>query len=197
VSPDASPIVEWRTFYQIVGASAGALTGLQFVVVALSAQMPSARRSEATVHAFGTPTVVHFCAALLAAGILTAPWESLAAPGVALALCGAAGIGYTVVVILRALRQDAYVPVLEDWLWHAAFPAAGYVTQVGAALALPGHARAALFWLAGVALLLLFVGIHNAWDAAAYISLAGGAARDDGGAPPARSKPEVKQAPSA
>jgi hypothetical protein len=190
VAPE-SPLEAWRTFYQIVGASAGALTGLQFVVVALSAQT-SSRRSEASVLAFGTPTVVHFAAVLLAAGILTAPWRSLVAPGVVLALCGSAGIAYTVIVIRRALNPDAYVPVFEDWVWHAAFPALAYGTQLLAALALPDHAWAALFWLGGVAMLLLLTGIHNAWDAAAYLSLAGGA-RPAATTPEVASKPEDKQ----
>ena len=169
--PAESPLEAWRTFYQIVGASAGALTGLQFVVVALSAQSPTLRRSEASILAFGTPTVVHFCAVLLAVSILSAPWPSLSGAAVALTLGGAAGIAYTAIVIRRASRQRAYVPVLEDWLWHAVFPAAGYLTQILAAMALPDHAPVALFWLGGVALLLLLTGIHNAWDAAAYISL--------------------------
>ena len=180
MAPDPSPLIEWRTFYQIVGASAGALTGLQFVVAALSAQSRSVRRSEAAIHAFGTPTVVHFCAVLLAASILTAPWPSLAATAVALTLCGAAGIAYTVIVIRRTRRQRDYTPVLEDWLWHAVFPALAYLTQILAAVALPNRAPTALFWLGGVALLLLFVGIHNAWDAAAYISLGSVREQTDG-----------------
>ena len=170
MAPAASPLVEWRTFYQIVGASAGALTGLQFVVVALSAQS-GARRSEDSILAFGTPTVVHFCAALLAASLLSVPWQSLSAVGVAQTLAGAAGIAYTAIVIRRAGRQHTYRPVLEDWLWHAVFPALAYFTQILAAMALPDHAPSALFWLGAVMLLLLFTGIHNAWDAAAYLSL--------------------------
>ena len=52
----------WETFYVIVGSSAGALTGLMFVVIALVAEF---RGSERQIEAFGTPTVVHFSAPLL------------------------------------------------------------------------------------------------------------------------------------
>ena len=54
-----SPLARWENFYVIVGSSAGALTGLQFVVMALIADA----QAKATMHevrAFGTPTVVHF-----------------------------------------------------------------------------------------------------------------------------------------
>ena len=106
---------------------------------------------------------------------MSAPWSSLSNVGLALSLCGAAGIGYTAVVLLRARRQRAYAPVLEDWLWHAVFPAIGYASLMGSAMALPGHPTTAPFWTGGAAVLLLMTGIHNAWDAAAYIALASGA----------------------
>ncbi len=195
--PAELPLEAWRTFYQITGASAGALTGLQFVVVALSARTPAMRRTEGSILAFGSPTVVHFCAVLLMAGILTAPWHSLAAPGVALTLCGAAGIGYTAIVIGRAQRQSAYRPVLEDWLWHAVFPAAAYTALLFAAIALPDRSGAALLWLGGVSLLLLFTGIHNAWDAAAYISLGIGAPKEERPEEPAQRLPAKKLESSA
>ena len=173
--PAASPFAAWGTFYQIVGSSAGALTGLQFVVVALSAQSRTLRKAEGSLHAFGTPTVVHFGAVLLTAAIVSAPWGNLSTVGIALSLCGAAGIGYTAVVIRRTRQQQAYAPVLEDWLWHVVFPAIGYTTQILAAVALPDHPTAAPFWVGGAAVLLLITGIHNAWDAAAYIALASSA----------------------
>ena len=195
--PGVSSLEAWRTFYQIVGASAGALTGLQFVVVALSAQSPAMRRTEGSILAFGSPTVVHFCAVLLMAGILTAPWHSLVAAGVVLALCGAAGIGYTVVVIGRARGQSAYRPVLEDWLWHAVFPTAAYGTLLLAAISLPDRADGALLWLGGVSFLLLFTGIHNAWDAAAYISLGIGAPKDERPEEPDQRLPAKKPESSA
>ena len=183
--PPAPPLAGWGTFYEIVGSSAGALTGLQFVVIALNAQSRALRRSEGSLHAFGTPTVVHFGAVILVAAIAAAPWASLWAPGLALALTGAGGIAYAFVVILRARRQSAYRPVLEDWLWHAVLPALSYLTLLLSALALPDHPAPAPFWIAAASLLLLVTGIHNAWDAAAYIAVMGGGREGEApGAPP-------------
>ena len=55
-----SALREWESFYVIVGSSGAALTGLQFVVMALIAEIerPSTGRE---ISAFGTPTVIHFC----------------------------------------------------------------------------------------------------------------------------------------
>src|SRR5690348_1269334 len=90
-APSPLPLNEWSNFYVIIGSSAGALTGLQFVVIALVAQA-QATGSMGEIRAFGTPTVVHFCAALLISAILSAPWHTLPHVGWALVLCGAAGV---------------------------------------------------------------------------------------------------------
>lgn len=135
------------------------------------------------MHAFGTPTIVHFGAVLLTAAIVSAPWISFGSVGIALSLCGAGGIGYTAVVIRRTRRQQADAPVLEDWLWHVMFPAIGYASLILAAVALPDHPATAPFWLGGAAMPLLITGIHNAWDAAAYIALASAVEAGVGEAP--------------
>src|SRR2546428_8887500 len=84
------PLSPWESFYVIVGSSAGALTGLQFVVIARIAEAEAAA-SMLEVRAFGTPTVVHFCAVLFISAVLSAPWHTLAGAGLVLDACGAAG----------------------------------------------------------------------------------------------------------
>ena len=115
---------EWQNFYVIVGSAAGALTGLQFVVMALISEMPLQPGDHA---------------------------------------------GYTLLVVRRMRRQTAYKPVLEDWVFHALLPICAYVGLCAAAMATHTHARSALFGIAGVVLLLLVVGIHNAWDNVTYL----------------------------
>src|SRR5207247_2000311 len=106
---DAMPdLAGWDSFYVIIGSSAAALTGLMFVVIALTGAVSA---TVDAVRAFRPPTVAY-------AG----------------AVAGAAGLG-----------------------WR---PAPGLVL-VGAA-----------------ALFLLYIGIHNAWDAAIYVSVARRARRD-------------------
>jgi len=165
----SSPFTAWESFYVIIGSSAAALTGLQFVVIALSADSRVPRGQEA-VSAFGTPTVVHFCAVLLVSAILSAPWGTIANAGLVLSACGAAGIVYTLIVIRRARAQKGYKPVLEDWLWHTLFPLISYGALLAAALRVAAHPVPCLFAIGTTALVLLFIGIHNAWDAATYMA---------------------------
>src|ERR1700694_3530917 len=105
-----SPLVAWESFYVIVGSSGGALTGLQFVVIALIAE---ARRQSTVreVDAFGTPTIVHFCAVLLVSAILSAPWPGLSSVSPALGACGFAGIVYGLIIVERARSLTQYRPV--------------------------------------------------------------------------------------
>jgi hypothetical protein len=73
------PVAAWDNFYVIVGSSAAALTGLQFVVIALGAEARAIRGQ--TIGAFGTPTIVHFCAVLLVSAILSARGARSRVPG--------------------------------------------------------------------------------------------------------------------
>ena len=166
----ASPLPAWANFYVIIGSASAALTGLQFVVIVLSAEMNALGSGSAT-RAFATPTIVHFCAVLFISTLLNAPWPALSGPALALGACGVAGFVYTVLVVRHARRQTDYVPVLEDWIWHAALPPIAYAALLLAAVFLAGAAVPSLFVVGGAALLLLFVGIHNAWDSVVYIAL--------------------------
>jgi len=166
-------IAAWESFYVIVGSSAAALTGLQFVVMSLIGAERDHDSGPEEVGAFGTPTVVHFCATLLVAAILSAPWHAMAAVRWAIALCGAGGLVYSFLVVRRARRQKGYQPVLEDWIWHAILPAIAYAALAFAASWWGGGGgREGLFVIGAAALLLLYVGIHNAWDTVVYIAVA-------------------------
>jgi hypothetical protein len=60
--------------------------------------------------------------------------------------------------------------VLEDWIWHATLPLIAYLTLAIAGLTMPGNQRPSLFAVASTSLLLLFIGIHNAWDTVTYVT---------------------------
>ncbi len=159
---------EWGSFYVITGSAAAALTGLQFVVMAL-VNDASRRSSTETIDAFGTPNIVHFCAVLLVSAAMSAPWHVLSYVALLIGACGIAGAMYALLVARRTKRQPDYVPVLEDWIWHVALPFISYVALLVAAMLLLRDENAALFLMGAVALLLLFIGIHNAWDTITYI----------------------------
>lgn len=163
-------LIRWENFYVIVGSAAAALTGLQFIVIALIPQL----RQPATnggVDAFSTPTIVYFTTVLLLSAVLCAPWDGLSIVAALIAVCGAAGVGYAALVARRATRQSQYRLVLEDWLWHIVFPLTAHAMLLAAGLALVRRPAGALFMIATVALLLLIVGIHNAWDTVTFLVL--------------------------
>jgi hypothetical protein len=124
-----------------------------------------------TSRAFGTPTIVHFCAVLFIAAVLSAPWAPLAGPAYIFGLCGLAALLYAAVILRVVRRQTAYKPVLEDWVWHFTLPPLAYALLLLAAIVLQRDTAVSLFVIAGTAVLLLFVGIHNAWDSATFIAL--------------------------
>jgi hypothetical protein len=157
----------WDSFYVIVGSAAGALIGLQFVVMTLVAQRPPPRAAEAS-SAFATPTIIHFSIVLAPAAVLRAPWDSLTQATIACGLIGVAGFVYAALTGWRMGVQKAYAPDLEDWLFHALLPLVAYATLAISSFVALSYAHAALFAIGGATLLLLFVSIHNAWDAVAY-----------------------------
>jgi hypothetical protein len=53
-------------------------------------------------------------------------------------------------------------------LFYAILPFLAYALLAGAAFMAQSHPHRALFGAAGAALLLLFIGIHNAWDSVVY-----------------------------
>jgi hypothetical protein len=170
-----SVLSAWDSFYVIVGSAAGALIGLQFVVLTLVAQRPPRRAAEGGA-AYATPTIVHFGSVLLLAALLRAPWGTIEPVAVLWGLLGLSGTVYSLIVSRRMRSQASYQPVFEDWLFHALLPSLSYAVLALSSLAAPAHTREALFGVGAGALLLLFCAIHNAWDASAYHVFSG--ARD-------------------
>ena len=167
-----SALAAWANFYVITGSAAAALTGLMFVVITLVTDTRVRAKSEG-IATFSTPTVVHFSVALLIAATLSAPWRSLVPVGVMLAIIGLYGVGYTLHVTHRARCNPDYRPQFEDWLWYSLLPITAYVAIVAAAIRLPAVPGGSLFALAGGTVLLVFIGIHNAWDVVTYLAVEG------------------------
>jgi hypothetical protein len=160
-------LTEWNSFYVIVGSSAGALIGLQFVVLTLIAERARLRQPEAT-DAFATPSVVHFAVVLLVSAVLSAPWREVRGVSVFTGVVGVAGVIYTLIVARRMRMQKVYRPVFEDWLFHVLLPLIAYTMLAMSAYLGTYNTRRALFFIGTATLLFLFVGIHNAWDSVTY-----------------------------
>lgn len=160
-------LTEWNSFYVIVGSSAGALIGLQFVVLTLVAERPHAQMGEASA-AFATPSVVHFGVVLLLSAVMSAPWHGVGPVAVLWGLVGLSGVLYGVVVMRRMRAQKAYKPVLEDWLYYGLLPLIPYAMLAVAFFVTRAEPRRSLFVVAAATLMFLFLGIRNSWDAITY-----------------------------
>jgi len=168
VEPAHPALTGWDSVYVIIGSSGAGLIGLQFVVFALR---PRTRipYSSAVLGAFGTPTIMHLVGAVVVSVIMCAPWGSLIAVATALFSCGLVGLGYGVMVVRHARSQTTYTPVWQDWLWHVVLPNCTYLVIVLAAVNL-NRSSWTSFVVAGSALSLLLIAIHNAWDSLAYVT---------------------------
>lgn len=163
-----TPLAGWVNFYVIVGSSAGALIGLQFVVITLIARMPIAEGGAQASSAFSTPTIVHFGTVLLLSAALCAPWHAIGGAALLWGMVGLIGMVYEIIVARRMRVQVAYKPEFEDWLFRLVLPSAAYLTLAGSTCAVRLNVGDALFAVGAAALLLLFIGIHNAWDTVTY-----------------------------
>jgi hypothetical protein len=169
---------EWSSFYVMAGSSAAALTGLMFVVISL-VQGREAPSSSDGISTFSTPTVMHFAAALLLSAVLIAPWQELFYPGIAAALIGLYGLVYIGRIASRTKRLRLYTADLEDWIWYIVAPFLAYGAILGGAIVFIITAPdKAAFAMAGGVVLLLFVGIRNAWDVVTFLAVTGSSPRD-------------------
>lgn len=166
----ASPLKAWTDFYVIVGSSAAALTGLMFVVITLVAGL-RARTTRDGIAAFSTPTVVHFCVVLLIGASVAAPWPALTYVSGLLTVAALVALAYSVRIVARANAVEEYEPDFEDRVSYMILPIVAYSIMLLAAAALAFRPAPALFGLAGTSLLLIFLGIHNAWDVVTYVGV--------------------------
>lgn len=157
----------------MTGSSAGALTGLMFVVITLVTGVERSKRSRDGISTFSTPTVAHFGGALLISAVLSAPWGSLLYPAVLLGLAGLCAAVYVLRVWLTTRRFIGYKPDLEDLTWFTILPLVAYLSILAGAMGLPGTPVGAMFALATGVLLLIFIGIRNAWDVVTFLAIEG------------------------
>jgi hypothetical protein len=166
-------LTPWSSFYVMAGSSAAALTGLMFVVITLVKGEERLQRNPDGIATFSTPTVMHFCAALLVSAMLSAPWRSLIQPAFLVGLVGLWGIVYVVRVMFKTKCLTSYVPDAEDWTWYTALPLIAYGAVLGGALGLALRPGGALFAIAGGVVVLIFIGIRNAWDVVTFLATGG------------------------
>ena len=160
-------LANWNSFFTICGSSAGALTGLMFVTIALRQEIrsPDAGR---VMRTFATPTIVHFTSVLILSAVQSMPGLSRTGFGVSLIAIASSLLLYMIWLFRKAREQDVYEPDLEDWVWHFCLPSLAYLGIVVGGAASWSSPNVAYYVAGACMLTLLVVGIHNAWDSAVW-----------------------------
>jgi hypothetical protein len=162
-------LADWNNYYIIIGSAAAGLTGLTFVVIALAADARKANPGGLT--AYVAPTIIHFSSVLALSAFLCLPGHTVLSLSIGFGALGGFGVLFGYFVARGILRiAEFYAPVLEDWVWHVSGPELAYAMLCVMALLVWHHAPFALYGVALIAAVLLFIGIHNAWDVAVSIS---------------------------
>ena len=177
---------EWNSFYVMMGSSAAALTGLVFIVITLISDVRR-RGSETGMSTFTTPTVVHFGSALFTSALMSVPFRSLVPIAIMLGLAGAGGLFYVAIIATRTSKLQSYRADAEDWTFNVVLPFVAYATLVVGAIAMHGAPAQALYAPAAAVMLLIFIGIHNAWDVVTFIATGKAEALPD--------RPKIESAP--
>jgi len=162
-------LTDWHNFYSLIGGAAATLVALMFVAASIGAGVFKGER-QIGVRSFLSPTVVHFSAILVICllGIVpTATWLSV---GALEADAGAIGLVYSFLIWHRMIRHDIIGRIdLADRLWYLILPTAAYLMVIAAGISLWQQHQAGLDVLAIALILLLLIGIRNAWDMTIWI----------------------------
>jgi hypothetical protein len=152
-------MAEWHEFYALVGATAGTLIGLLFVVISLGADH-AVKGDEHHARVFVTPVLVHFAALLFLALAMVAPVTDLVRAG-ALGLIGCAGLAYSANI---ALLAPQVIPSAERQpLWYACLPILAYSCLLVSAVAFAAGAGLADEVGAIASVILLITALRTSW----------------------------------
>jgi hypothetical protein len=160
---------DWHDFYLLIGTASATLIGLMFVAASVGANFFNAER-EAALRAFLTPTVLHFSAVLTTCLLATAPANHGHFLSAFLIAGGIAGIGYSCRLGIR-MRTRGIVNSI-DWIDRSCYiflPIVCYFLLTVAATVLFDRRDWAPDLLALTLILLLGLGIRNAWDMTLWV----------------------------
>ena len=168
----------WDTFFFLVGSSAGALIGLMFVVITLTAGQEPHRVSRGAP-VYVTPIVFHFAIVLIVSAISAVPRLPPPVAAVIFFLCAIMGLAYSVVTTIRLFSSgwEDPVPGWSDKCFYGILPTMIYVALAVAAAVIPFSERKVVFAVGAIVLGLLLLGIRNAWDLATTLAMLAHAGR--------------------
>jgi hypothetical protein len=161
----------WENFFYLIGSAAGALIGLMFVVITLTAGHEP-RRVSRGAPVYVAPIVFHYAVVLVVSVISEVPALQSWVVGVILAFCAIAGLIYSAATTIRLCRRgwEDPIPDWSDKCFYGFLPTIIYVALAVAAGAIWVVERKAVLAIGAIMLALLLLGIRNAWDLATTLA---------------------------
>jgi hypothetical protein len=171
----------WQNFYTLLGGASATLVGLMFIAISIgSGWWTDADRPllNASFNAFLTPTFIHFVYVLVTAVVVLVPSLSEMALGLLLLAAGLGSLGH-IGRQLPFLRERFRIRTIDrsDLVWYSLMPSVGYLLYLDAGVGLIRAAAGgtqpaqALDALAAATILLIVIGVRNAWDLVVYLVL--------------------------
>ena len=159
----------WDNYFLLIGSAAAALIGLLFVVVTLGGNFDAANRLRGS-KIFLTPIVFHFAIVVTVSAISEAPELPAPVVGIAFIIIAALGFTYSMLTIIRMFRAEwENPPDFSDRFFYGIFPGINYLALAAAAGAVWFAPVTAPFAVGAIMLVLLLIGIRNAWDLATFM----------------------------
>lgn len=157
------PLTEWRDFYVMIGTASGAIVGATFVVASLASNI---KERAVGMRGFITPSAVHLGSVLVGSAVLTAPTLTPLGLAIMLGAGGIAGAAYGVVVAARVWKMKLD---FADRSFYAVLPILAYLAITAAAMMCRSGGELAFNILGSSLVVLLIVGMRNAWDMASFM----------------------------
>jgi hypothetical protein len=161
----------WDNFYFLIGSAAAGLIGLLFVVVTLTA---GSERSQASRGAslYLTPTALHFAVVLSISAVAVMPRLAVSTAAAVFGLGALVGFANAIraCIGIRTPRPEMETAHWSDFWLYGGVPATIYLGLGVASVALWAGADWAVPASAALLLVLLLVGIRNAWDLVTWIA---------------------------
>ncbi len=162
----------WDDFYLMIGSAAGALIGLLFVVITLTAGRGDREKLLFGASLYMTPTLIHFSVVLGGSALATVPGLQPLLAGLLLGGAALVGLGNAIwsCIGINKLSKGEEKPHHTDFWMYGVTPALLYLALGGVALCLAAGCAEAVPALAAALTAILFWGVRNAWDLITWIA---------------------------
>lgn len=160
----------WDNVFFLIGSTAGALIGIMFLVITLTAGLEK-RLVSRGAPVYVAPVVFHFAIVFVISVVTAVPEMSPLAVAVVLGVCALAGLAYSITTTIRLCGRGWERPIpWSDKCFYGFLPTTIYLALAGTATAVPFLERRAVLAISAILLALLLLGIRNAWDLATTLT---------------------------